>query len=392
MPGVHPLDEYPLHQAPLSMAHMATSDRNAYDRYYFNAHDRSGSVWLVAGLGVYPNLGVIDGFVALRHGDHQVTIRASDALDGHDRLAPEVGPIGIDVVEPLEEIRLTCDAGDLGLEVDLTWTGSCPAIEEQPHIWRSGPRVLLEAQRFAQLGSWEGRMSLTSGGDGASAATEWRATSDIWLGSRDRSWGIRPVGESEPPGRNADEPLEGFWWTYVPMRFDDFSIILIAQEDPDGHRTLNDATRIWHRGTERAGRIDQLGWPRYEIRYTPGTRIPTGATIHLTEPDGTPLTLDVRSHGYMPLNAGCGYGGDPTWAHGSWRGRDWTERVETDHTDPGVVAMAPFGVIDHVAGATLTRYHRDGTPAAHEGWGMFEHATFGRHSPTGFDDWDAVAP
>ena len=60
-----PLDEYPVHQVPLSMRHMATSDRNAYDRCYFNAHDRSGEVFLVTGMGVYPNLGVID---ALRHG------------------------------------------------------------------------------------------------------------------------------------------------------------------------------------------------------------------------------------------------------------------------------------------------------------------------------------
>ncbi|MFN8025986.1 MAG: hypothetical protein U0W40_06425 [Acidimicrobiia bacterium] len=30
-----PLDEYPIHQSPLSMAHVATSDRNFYDRCYF---------------------------------------------------------------------------------------------------------------------------------------------------------------------------------------------------------------------------------------------------------------------------------------------------------------------------------------------------------------------
>lgn len=381
------------------MAHMATSDRNAYDRYYFNAHDRSGSVWLVAGLGIYPNLGVIDAFVSVRHGDHQVTVRTSDALDDHDRLAPSVGPISLEVIEPLERLRLTCDAPDLGVEVDITWVGSCPAIDEEPHVWRSGPRIVLEAQRFAQLGSWEGRIALTSpssddeGGstvDGsdaaASSSAEWHVTPDLWLGSRDRSWGIRPVGEAEPQGRNADEPLEGFWWTYVPMRFDDFSIILIAQESPDGHRTLNDAVRVWHRGTERDGQIDQLGWPRYEIHYTPGTRIPTGATIHASERDGTPLTIEVRSHGYMPLNSGPGYGGDPTWAHGSWRGRDWVERHVTDYTDPDVLAMAPFGVIDHVASATWS-----GPAGSVEGWGMFEHATFGRHSPSGFDDWAAVA-
>ena len=363
------------------MAHMATSDRNAYDRYYFNAHDRTGDVWLIAGLGVYPNLGVIDAFVSIRHGDHQVTVRASDALDDHDRLAPAVGPIALEIVEPLERLRLTCAAPEHGVEVDLTWTGSCPVIDEAPHIWRSGPRIVLEAQRFAQLGSWEGSLGL----DG----TTWRATPDLWLGSRDRSWGIRPVGEAEPPGRNADEPLEGFWWVYVPMRFADFTLVLIAQEGPDGHRVVNDAVRMWHRHTDRAGQVDQLGWPRYAIHYTSGTRIPTGATIACTEPDGTLFTLEVTSHGYMPLNAGSGYGGDPTWTHGAWRGRNWSERHETDHTDPDVSTMAPFGVIDHVGSARIVG--ADGTTVA-EGWGLFEHATFGRHIPTGFADWSSLAP
>ena len=47
------------------------------------------------------------------------------------------------------------------------------------------------------------------------------------------------------------------------------------------------------------------------------------------------------------------------------------------------MARTPFGVIDHVARATC-----DGA----EGWGMFEHGTFGRHDPSGFVDWGSVAP
>ena len=31
-----PLDDFPFHQTSESMAHVATSDRNFYDRYYFN--------------------------------------------------------------------------------------------------------------------------------------------------------------------------------------------------------------------------------------------------------------------------------------------------------------------------------------------------------------------
>jgi len=33
-----PLDDYPVHQAALPIRHPATSDRNFYDRYYFNMY------------------------------------------------------------------------------------------------------------------------------------------------------------------------------------------------------------------------------------------------------------------------------------------------------------------------------------------------------------------
>lgn len=367
-----PLDEYPLHQAPLSLAHVVSSDRNAYDRYYFNAHGRTGDPFLVTGLGFYPNLGVIDAYATVRTGDRQVTVRASDALDGHDRLEPSVGPFKVEVLEPLQRIRLTCDADDLGLAFDLTWSGSGPVIEEAPHLWRSGPRVVLDAQRFAQLGSWEGEVRV----DG----TTHPVSPELWLGSRDRSWGIRPVGEAEPPGRAAAEPIEGFWWCYVPLRFEDHTIMVIVQENPDGHRVLNEAVRVWA-DPDRAPQ--QLGWPRIDVRYRSGTRHPEGATVHLSEPDGSPVIIEVETLGFVALNAGPGYGGDAGWAHGSWQGTDWVERFEADLTDPAVAAMIPFGVVDHVARATY---------AGGEGWGMFELGTFGRHDPSNFEDYGSVAP
>jgi hypothetical protein len=364
----HPLDEFPVHQAPLSMQYVASSDRNFYDRYYFNAHDRTGDIFLVTGLGVYPNLGVIDAYATVRRGDRQWAVRFSDAL-GDDRLAPAVGAYRIEVIEPLQKVRLICDGDDLGLGFDLTWDGSFEAVEEQHHIMRTGDRAILDACRFAQVGTWEGAMRV--------AGDELRVDSPRWVGTRDRSWGIRPVGEPEPAGRNADEPLDGFYWLYVPLRFEDFAVVVIVQELPDGFRTLNDATRIW-----RDGRIEQLGWPRVEIDYRPGTRHPEHAVLHLTDPDGKPVVIEVDTLGFVVLHAGAGYGGDPDWGHGQWRGRAFAEGQEYDMNDPDIVARTPFGVIDHVGRAVC-----DGA----EGWGLFEHGTFGRHDPSGFVDWGSVA-
>lgn len=60
---IGPLDEYPVHQVPQPIAWPGYSDRNFYDRSYFNAHDRTGDIFVITGIGYYPNLGVKDAFV-----------------------------------------------------------------------------------------------------------------------------------------------------------------------------------------------------------------------------------------------------------------------------------------------------------------------------------------
>jgi hypothetical protein len=361
------LDEYPIHQAPLSMARVATSDRNFYDRCYLNAHDGSGEIFLVAGLGHYPNLGVKDAYTTVRRGDRQYSVRFSDALDERTT-DQEVGAFRIEVGKPLSQLRVVCESDLIGF--DLTWEGSFPAILEHPHVLLTGNRNTLDAQRFAQVGSWSGTLHV----DGE----DHRVDPDSWLGARDRSWGIRPVGDPEPAGRAADRPLQGFWWMYVPLRFEDFMFIAILQEDPDGYRTLNDVKRVF-----ADGRVEQLGWPRVEIGYRSGSRHPERARLHLTTPASEPLLLEIETLTSIALHVGAGYGGDSDWAHGQWKGRGWSSTSVYDLTDPAVAGRIPWGVSDHAARATL-----DGQT----GWGMLEHASMGRHDPTGFADWTSVAP
>jgi hypothetical protein len=367
--GPIPLDEYPIHQSPLPMNRVASSDRNFYDRCYFNAHDRSGEVFLVTGLGVYPNLGVIDAYAAARSGDRQWSVRFSDAL-AERSLDQQVGGYRIEVVEPLSRLHLTCQSPDSSLDFDLHWTGSFPAMQEEPHLLMSGHRPIVDSARFCQLGSWSGTLRV---GD-----REFDVSDDRWSGARDRSWGIRPVGEGEPPGRAAAESLAGFWWLYAPLRFESCALIVILQENPDGYRTLSNAKRIWS-----DGRVEQLGWPRAEISYAPGTRHPVSARINLTDNAGKPVCVDLETITSVPLHVGAGYNGDPDWSHGRWMGRDWSSASVYDLTDPAVAARLPWGVTDHLARATM-----DGE----EGWGLFEHASIGRHDPTGFADWSSVAP
>src|SRR5450759_1581188 len=99
-----PLDDYPVHQTAQVIRHPATSDRNFYDRYYFNCHPCSDALMLIIGVGQYPNLGVTDAFALARHGDTHRVVRASREL-GADRMDTTVGPFQLQVIEGLRTLR-----------------------------------------------------------------------------------------------------------------------------------------------------------------------------------------------------------------------------------------------------------------------------------------------
>ncbi len=49
---ISPMDEYLAHQTTDTFDYVFTSDRNFYDRYYFNCHPSNGELFLVADYAV----------------------------------------------------------------------------------------------------------------------------------------------------------------------------------------------------------------------------------------------------------------------------------------------------------------------------------------------------
>lgn len=363
-----PLDEYPIHQAPQSMKWFATSDRNAYDRCIMHALSPDGATQIAVGLGVYPHVGVIDCYIAIRQGHRLTSLRTSGVL-GDDRMVQQVGSMRIEVLEGLKTVRFVCEE-DEGISADLTWHGSFPAVDEPRHIKKAQDVTILDAFRFVQTATVTGQVVV----DGQILD----ATTEGWVGARDRSWGIRPVGEATAAGRPTPDGY-GMWWCWIPLRFETFALMLVLEESPDGYRTINEAIRI-----RPDGSIEQLGWAETDIRYTSGTRYPTGATISLRGRDGRDLDLEIETMGPMPLSVGLGYGPDDDgWNHGRWMGESWTQRV--DHqldAEPAATRMA-WSMIDHAARASF-----DGEV----GFGIFEHLCLGPHAPSGFADITSMAP
>jgi hypothetical protein len=363
-----PLDDYPVHQIAQPIRHLATSDRNFYDRYYFNCHAGTDELMLIIGLGQYPNLGVTDAFALARHDDTHRVVRASREL-GADRMDTSVGPFRVEVIEGLRRLRVVLEPNDHGLEFDLSWEGVIPAQAEPRHYMRMQERVIFDSFRLAQTGRWTGRVR--------SGDQEFTITPDRWRGSRDRSWGVRPVGESEPPGIQARNPPQ-FYWMYAPMQFDDFSILTIVQEDASGTRILEEAVRVW---PEAAARPPQhLGRPEYRPEYVPGSREVKTATLTFSPPGGEPLEITIRPVHPVWLMVGTGYGLEPDWKHGLYQGPDLVvEGVCYDLSRPEDRARM-WGMIDSVARFECTE---NGTAVA--GYGLFEYWAFGAHAPTGLD-------
>jgi hypothetical protein len=356
-----PLDDYPIHQVAEPIRRVGTSDRNFYDRYYFNcmptgagAGGGPGDHFLIFGMGQYPNLGVADAFAVVSQGDAHRVVRASRGL-GLDRMDTTVGPFSVEVVEGLQKLRFrlddaTTDTGqDTSLAFDLTWDGSEHPIEEPRHRDRDAVgRIFLDACRLAQMGTWTGTLRI---GDQETAITP-----EGWWGSRDRSWGIRPTGEPEPPGITATLPGAGFNWLYAPVKFEDQSVFIICQTRNDGSRVLEEAVRVWRRPDGEG--VEHLGRPEYDLTWDADQRFVTRATVGAGK-----LQMDVEPVLPVHLGVGTGYGFDPEWRHGKFVGEMVVQERQWDLADPEQRASM-WGIVDSAARVTL-----DGQT----GHGLFEY-------------------
>ncbi len=369
------LDDYPIHQFAEPMRFVGTSDRNFYDRYYFMGFERNGDAMFIAGLGVYPNLGVIDAFLAVMVDGQFNVVRASQELELSDRLKPAVGPLSVEVVEALKQLRVRCEPNEWGIEFDCLFTGAHEPFEEPRHYVREQGRIIFDTTRLAQTGTWAGTLKV---GD-----RHFDVDDRTWWGTRDRSWGVRPIGESEPQGIRAKKHFSWFW-IYTPIKFEDHSLLIMMQEHQDGSRVLEEAVRMW---PAESGKPNEFfSRPRHQMQFVPGTRFSTGATIQMdamNEDGSIRETLDILVEPILPVHVGIGtgYGYDTDWRHGMWQGAEpVVQHFELDTNTPEGKGRL-FGIVDN--GAKFTYSDSLGT---HTGYGLYENLIIGPHDQYGFTD------
>ena len=353
------LDDYPLHQTAEPIAQPSTGDRNFYDRYFFNGYTRSGDLFFAAALGVYPNRRVMDAAFSVVRGGKQWVVRAS-RLAPLERTETTVGPISVEVVEPLRTLRIRVGDNDHGVRADLTFAARTAPIEEPRFTHRVHGRLVMDSTRLTQFGAWQGSLAV----DGHTIAMDPAHV----LGCRDRSWGIRMVGE---PEGGAPGMFPQFFWLWAPINFDDVCVHFDVNEDGDGRR--------WHANGNLA-RVGDFGDDAitftkavdHRIDWKAGTRRAASAAIELTPHGGAPVRVALEPLVTFQMR-GLGYF-EPEWGHGMWKGDlavggdVWT-LAELDPLEPR-----------HLHVQQVCRARMDGR----EGIGVLEQLVIGPHAPSGF--------
>jgi hypothetical protein len=294
-------DDYPIHQKPVPLSD-AGSERNFYDRYYFNGFSDGGDIYFAAALGVYPYLGIMDAHAFVQRQGVQRCVFASRALNG-ERMDTRVGPIAIDIVEPLARLNIRVDAPELGLCGELSFTGRTAPQEEPRFVWHDGPRTVLDLTRMTQLGQWQGELQLYGE----------TIVINGWRGTRDRSWGVRPIGAREAQPMLPASPMQWFW-LWGPTHFDDCVVHFHTNDDAHGNGWNRQCLLVPTDG----GAARHLSQPRVHIEYRAASRQVARASISGTLADGRSVTLALEC-GERVYMQGAGYN-HPEWGHGRCHG------------------------------------------------------------------------
>jgi len=325
-------DDLLVHQIISTMDHVESSDSRWHDRHWIFVGDIQGEVLLGIGMGVYPNLNVMDGFAVATLSGEQHNVLVSRELGG-DRYT-EVGPLRIDVVRGLRTLRVALAPTEHLISFDLSFESAMPPFEEATHFDRQKGRVVRNNARYNQSGRVSGTLTV---GD-----RTWEVTPERFWGVRDRSWGLRP-GQGEQPGpfthRQRHELIRrsGFGlYHYNPTQFPDYSLFYMIHEMPTGEIVAVDGGIRFPWDSERGEEVLRVTAVEHEMEFVPDTPQFLSARLGITLEDGRVKRYRVRPLLPCYLAQGGGYGDQDRW-HGSYRGQLVVEGDSFDLRDQKVL-------------------------------------------------------
>jgi hypothetical protein len=353
-------DEYPIHQTPEPIAFSGT-DRNFYDRYFFCAYLPDGSGYCAAAFGVYPHLNIADAHFSIVRDGVQHCMHASRVL-AFERMDLAVGPIRIEVVEPLQTVRLVVENHD-GISAELTFESRSSPVQEPRFTRRNGTRLFMDLTRFTVNARVTGWVEV----DGK------RETYQAGLGTRDRSWGVRQIGA--PDAQPVVPPvMPQFYWLWAPTNFPNLSLYAHVNEDETGAAWNRRASLVMD-GAAQDNAIHLHG-DKFHMTWEPGKRHASAARLDVRDASGREHVVTWEPIDTFMMK-GIGYL-NPIWGHGLFKGELVIEREDFRPAELDPLEF-PNLHIQHIAKA-----RHEGGGARSDGIGIVEQLVFGPHEPSGF--------
>jgi hypothetical protein len=366
-------DDYPIHQTSRPIAVRDSADRNAYDRYWFNGYDEGAEFYFGIGAALYPNLGILDGGLSIVVDGEQHAFHCSRRASGEPSdLA--IGPFRIEIIEPMQSLRVVLDDNETGISGELLWIPrTANFVEAHQHAF-NGIRSSMQATRFNQFGRWQGELRING--------RTLRIDPSTTLGTKDRSWGVRPVGEPDPAGAPAlPGKRGGIFFLWAPLHWKDRCTHAGVFETTDGVMWHWDGMVLptYENPEDIPGIEDPDTRPllsvAHDIEYIPGTRRARRARITMTELGDKVSEIELEAALCFRMK-GIGYM-HPQWGHGRWKGElaIGGERWKIDDVDEMALEN------QHIQQVMMAR--SDGE----EGVGVLEQIAIGPHARYGFKDF-----
>jgi hypothetical protein len=265
-------------------------------------------------MAIYPNRRILDcGFSIVRDGEQHAFHASRRAPD--DPSETQVGPFSIEILEPMRRVRVRLAPNETGIECDLTFTARTACVEEGRQTTRRDGRIFMDATRFAQFGRWQGEIRY----DGQRVEIEPARV----FGTKDRSWGLRPVGEPETGGAPSSS-LPQIFFLWAPTHWKDHCTHFGLFDEANGRSWHQDGMIVpaYETPEEIPGVVDPGVRPmrrlEHRIQYIPGTRRAGSAEISLVDHDDQRIDMQLEPLLCFRMK-GIGYT-HPEWGHGFWKG------------------------------------------------------------------------
>lgn len=258
-------DDYLIHQTAATIDAPGEGEEDFMDRIFLGCHSADGTLHLASGLGSYPNRNVMDAYVIVRHNDVQYSLSLSRHLNG-DRADMQIGPLSYKVIEPLKRWGMYLAENDYGISCSLEFEARGVPYPLEPH------------GHYDHLGRFTGSITIEG--------KEFNA--DGFVGSRDRSWGVRHA----IPWQSKD----WFGHTWTQVHFSNFGLVMLFSG------LWADTTRGYGAIINDDGSVIPITEMRHRLEFFPDVRAVKKAEMLLTDVNGKQrhlITKTLSSGNYM---------------------------------------------------------------------------------------------